>query len=64
VGDGAMRASALPAGGELDSELGPVGRDGQGAKEAIQNNMNNWRAVILTAGEARARRIPVSVCNA
>ena len=26
-------------------------------KEAIQNNMNNWRAGILTAGEARARSI-------
>src|SRR5881296_1066327 len=25
--------------------------------------MDEWRAGILTAGEARARRIPVAVCN-
>src|SRR2546422_3456621 len=31
--------------------------------EAIQNKMDDWRAGILTAGEARARRIPEAVCN-
>ncbi len=30
VGNGALPASARPAGGELDAELGPLGRDGQG----------------------------------
>ena len=33
------------------------------SKEAIHNSMNNWRAGILTAGEARARSIPVAVCD-
>jgi len=32
VGDAAPPASAGPAGGELDAELGAVGRDGQGAQ--------------------------------
>ena len=32
-------------------------------KEAIHNNMNNYRAGILTAGEARARSIPAAVCD-
>jgi len=31
VGNGAVPAAARPAGGQLDAELGPVGRDGQGA---------------------------------
>ena len=39
------------------------GNLGQGEKEAIHNNMDNYRAGILTAGEARARSIPEAVCN-
>ena len=32
VGDGALPASARPAGGQFDAELGPVARDGPGAQ--------------------------------